>query len=176
MLPYPQPPRLKIRWWQPPAPQLPRRRAIQFLMAAGFEDDAIYCDLCEMYLNGEAQWADHLLGKKHKKNLARNDVIASSQGHAAESPDAPASPRGQASQEPLAPPGFIMIRLLAALSGSCVGSVLCRNEATWQEVAAVIVDKHPRMQPVPPSRARHLIAADLEVEGVQVMFRPEPYA
>ena len=30
-------------------------------------DGAIYCKHCQMWLNGPAQWADHEIGKKHRK-------------------------------------------------------------------------------------------------------------
>ncbi len=30
--------------------------------------DAVYCDKCEMWLNGPTQWEDHQIGKKHKKH------------------------------------------------------------------------------------------------------------
>ena len=33
----------------------------------------LYCDFCEMWLNGPTQWEDHKIGKKHKKNLRRRD-------------------------------------------------------------------------------------------------------
>ena len=141
----------------------------------GFEDDAIHCDICNMWLNGPTQWEDHKLGRKHR----RNDAIARMQRDAAESPDACAATPGQApdacAAEQEDPPGCIRISLLA-LSGNIIGTVLTRSKATWPEVAVAIRRANPTMQPVPPSRARHLIAADLEVEGVQVMFRPEPYA
>ena len=29
--------------------------------------DAIYCQYCEMWLNGPAQWSDHQTGRKHRK-------------------------------------------------------------------------------------------------------------
>ena len=29
---------------------------------------AIYCDICELWLNGRPQYEDHKLGKKHRKN------------------------------------------------------------------------------------------------------------
>ena len=32
------------------------------------EDGAVYCDMCEMWLNGPTQWEDHKIGKKHKKH------------------------------------------------------------------------------------------------------------
>ena len=32
---------------------------------------AVYCDICESWLNGPTQWEDHRIGKKHKKNLKR---------------------------------------------------------------------------------------------------------
>ena len=145
---YPQPPCLKMA-------------ATSSSKCAGFEDGAIYCKECELWLNGSAQWEDHKLGKKHRNNLA-----------IAESPDASAPSQGQAEQEAPPPPGFIMIRLLA-LSGNTIGSVLCRSEATWQEVAAAIVNTLPRAQPVPPPNARILTAGDL-LGGVQVLGRPAP--
>lgn len=35
------------------------------------QEGAVYCEDCEMWLNGPTQWEDHKIGKKHKKNLAR---------------------------------------------------------------------------------------------------------
>ncbi len=35
------------------------------------QDGAVYCQDCEMWLNGPTQWEDHKFGKKHKKNLQR---------------------------------------------------------------------------------------------------------
>ena len=35
------------------------------------EKGAVYCEHCEMWLNGPTQWEDHKIGKKHKKNIAR---------------------------------------------------------------------------------------------------------
>jgi len=35
------------------------------------KEGAVYCEDCEMWLNGPTQWEDHKIGKKHKKNLAR---------------------------------------------------------------------------------------------------------
>ena len=29
---------------------------------------AIYCEECEMWINGPTQWEDHKVGKKHRKN------------------------------------------------------------------------------------------------------------
>jgi hypothetical protein len=36
------------------------------------DSQAVYCEDCEMWLNGPTQWEDHKIGKKHKKNLKRN--------------------------------------------------------------------------------------------------------
>ena len=30
---------------------------------------AVYCEDCEMWLNGPTQWEDHKIGKKHKKHI-----------------------------------------------------------------------------------------------------------
>ena len=35
--------------------------------------EAVYCDVCEMWLNGHQQWEDHERGKKHQKNLWRGE-------------------------------------------------------------------------------------------------------
>ena len=34
-------------------------------------DGPIYCDVCQFWLNGPAQWEDHTIGKKHKRRSAR---------------------------------------------------------------------------------------------------------
>ena len=31
----------------------------------------VFCDVCEMWLNGLVQWEDHKIGKKHRKNLEK---------------------------------------------------------------------------------------------------------
>ena len=33
--------------------------------------DAMYCELCEMWLNGQGQLEDHKMGKKHRKKAHR---------------------------------------------------------------------------------------------------------
>ena len=35
--------------------------------------EAIYCKTCDMWLNGITQWKDHKIGRKHRKNLRRNN-------------------------------------------------------------------------------------------------------
>ncbi len=37
----------------------------------GADSQAVYCEDCEMWLNGPTQWEDHKIGKKHTKNLKR---------------------------------------------------------------------------------------------------------
>ncbi|CAE8742591.1 unnamed protein product, partial [Polarella glacialis] len=37
-------------------------------------EGAIYCRHCEMWLNGPTQWADHEIGKKHRKAVRRTQV------------------------------------------------------------------------------------------------------
>jgi hypothetical protein len=36
------------------------------------DSQAVYCEDCEMWLNGPTQWEDHKIGKKHRKNLKRS--------------------------------------------------------------------------------------------------------
>ena len=38
-------------------------------------ENAIYCEDCEMWLNGQLQWEDHKVGKKHKKNSKKTPVV-----------------------------------------------------------------------------------------------------
>ena len=33
---------------------------------------AVFCEPCEMWLNGPTQWEDHKISRKHKKNCWRN--------------------------------------------------------------------------------------------------------
>ena len=39
-------------------------------------DEPIYCDKCEMLLNGATQFEDHKIGKKHKKNIRASTGFA----------------------------------------------------------------------------------------------------
>ena len=34
-------------------------------------EPAVYCETCQMWLNGQEQWDDHVGGKKHRKNVRR---------------------------------------------------------------------------------------------------------
>ena len=36
--------------------------------ALGFEEAPVYCDVCRMWLNGQMQWENHKIGKKHRKH------------------------------------------------------------------------------------------------------------
>ena len=38
-------------------------------------ENVIYCEDCEMWLNGQLQWEDHKVGKKHKKNSKKTPVV-----------------------------------------------------------------------------------------------------
>ena len=43
--------------------------------ASDRSEGAIYCDCCEIWLNGPTQWKDHIIGKKHKKNLKKQGCV-----------------------------------------------------------------------------------------------------
>ena len=43
---------------------------------ARWYDSAVFCESCDMWLNGPTQMEDHKLGKKHKKNEERKEKIA----------------------------------------------------------------------------------------------------
>ena len=51
------------------------QRLLQWQVMADISDidinDAIYCEQCEMWLNGSPQWGDHKIGHKHKKNTRK---------------------------------------------------------------------------------------------------------
>ena len=38
------------------------------------EGVAVYCEECDMWLNGPTQWEDHKVGKKHKKNMKKTSA------------------------------------------------------------------------------------------------------
>jgi hypothetical protein len=42
---------------------------IEYIATIAGDSDGIWCKNCEMWLNGSAQWEDHKIGKKHKKNV-----------------------------------------------------------------------------------------------------------
>ena len=37
--------------------------------------EPVYCETCDMWLNGSTQWERHKIGKKHRKNLRRDAVF-----------------------------------------------------------------------------------------------------
>jgi hypothetical protein len=47
------------------------------------ETDAVWCPVCEIWLNGQTQLEDHKIGKKHKKNLRRKQQGRSPGSHGA---------------------------------------------------------------------------------------------
>eukprot|EP00439_Symbiodinium_sp_Y106_P063093 s3271_g9.t1 len=61
-------------------------------------DGAIYCKHCQMWLNGPAQWADHEIGKKHRKAVRRRQVEGCS-GKVSEKIPAPPEGFGKRSYE-----------------------------------------------------------------------------
>ena len=58
-----------------PAQDCSSQRLLQWQAMADISDidinDAIYCEQCEMWLNGSPQWEDHKIGHKHKKNTRK---------------------------------------------------------------------------------------------------------
>ena len=63
----------------PPIPELPPMicsraskpppmKADAKLYPVRFDECAVWCPACEMWLNGTTQWEDHKIGKKHRKN------------------------------------------------------------------------------------------------------------
>ena len=50
-------------------PRLRRNGGIRRWVAAVEEERrVVYCESCQMWLNGPEQWQDHLISKKHKKH------------------------------------------------------------------------------------------------------------
>ena len=35
-------------------------------------NEAVYCEVCEFWLNGPTEWEDHKIGKKHKRRIRRS--------------------------------------------------------------------------------------------------------
>ena len=50
-----------------PAQDCSSQRLLQWQAMADISD-IIYCEQCEMWLNGSPQWEDHKIGNKHQKN------------------------------------------------------------------------------------------------------------
>ena len=42
--------------------------SMEAMEAPDFAKTAVFCADCQMYLNGQAQWEDHKIGKKHRLN------------------------------------------------------------------------------------------------------------
>ena len=40
-------------------------------LTAVVHESGIFCVECQSWLNGTTQWRDHLIGKKHRKNVQR---------------------------------------------------------------------------------------------------------
>ena len=59
-----------------PAQDRSSHRLLQLQAMADISDidinDVIYCEQCEMWLNGSPQWGDHKIGHKHKKNTPKH--------------------------------------------------------------------------------------------------------
>eukprot|EP00930_Biecheleria_cincta_P031170 TRINITY_DN21631_c0_g2_i1.p1 TRINITY_DN21631_c0_g2~~TRINITY_DN21631_c0_g2_i1.p1 ORF type:complete len:1478 (+),score=338.07 TRINITY_DN21631_c0_g2_i1:79-4512(+) len=69
-------------------------------------DGAIYCWHCEMWLNGPTQWADHEIGKKHRKAVRRAQVHKLEGGEATskEGKESKSSTKKDYSDAPKKPP------------------------------------------------------------------------
>ena len=69
----------------------------------------LYCLICDMNLNGPAQYADHVIGKKHRKNQKkRKEVLA--EAKKAQAAEAEAGPHSAPSQ------ARVRIRLAASFA------------------------------------------------------------
>ena len=54
-----------------PAQDCSSQRLLQWQAMADISD-IIYCEQCEMWLNGSPQWGDHKIGHKHRKNTPKH--------------------------------------------------------------------------------------------------------
>ena len=101
------------------------------------EDDAHYCDYCEMYLNGPDQWEVHIAGKKHRKNVQnwnrRDDPGAN--GDREDGGDHGGSQHnirvGVTSQDPSP-----LIVPVCDAGGTQCGNLVLGPQVTWCEMAA----------------------------------------
>ena len=116
--------------------------------------DARYCHDCNLWLNGQAQWQEHLVGRRHLRNTG---ALPGSFRPAVQ--PAPGHTRGTGSLE---------IPLLL-LSGAEAGRVAVSPGTRWPQVALEIRIHFPELQPAPPPGARELIAENLVRDGVQVL-------
>ena len=50
------------------------------------DDGSIKCEFCKQWLNGQDQWEDHKMGKKHKKNCVEGGKKEKKIGKGVETP------------------------------------------------------------------------------------------
>ena len=122
----------------------------------GSGDEYLYCQVCNMGLNGQTQWEAHVLGNLHKNNEKCNGKTKE-----AASTDGPLP----------VPDDHIRITLIN-LGGDKEGSIVVRKDDTWQKVAAALHLAYPMLSPVPPVHARNITAAELE-DDITVILRPQ---
>ena len=99
-------------------------------VAANGGDQAVYCDDCEMWLNGPIQWEDHKIGKKHKKNTKKN-TTASSRG-AVSAKASSVAERTVPSKEPY--PQIVTERPAEGEKGGAVAEAQQRGDGDGQHV------------------------------------------
>ena len=119
----------------------------------------IHCAVCNQFLNGPLRYEEHLVSKKHLRNVAKATVGVSHEELAGDS----------ASPTPDVPEGHVLIPCLA-MSGRQVGHVTLPRSALWGQIAAEVVLRYPDYRPVPPANARGCTAG--EIEAINIVTGP----
>ena len=126
--------------------------------------EAMYCEVCEMWLNGPTQWEDHLIGKKHRKNW-KALAMAGKPGSLDTFTDD--------SNDSSDPEGHENIKCYT-MGGDLMGEVVMPSDAKWQEIAVAVHLKFPAYQAIPPKHARFLTASQIS-EGINLARIQPPY-
>ena len=123
--------------------------------------DGYFCSICGMWL-GRGQVKDHLISKKHRRNVTGDQPHIGT----ASRPASSSEPAVQAGQGP-----GVRVALLS-LAGEEVGAIIVAPDSGWREVA-VEVRLQTHFQAMPPADVRAATGASMAAEGVQVIRRPD---
>ena len=119
-----------------------------------------HCTICEMFLP-PTHVEDHLIGKKHRRNVTRDQRHIGT----ASRPASSSEPAVQAGQGP-----GVRVPLLN-LAGEEVGAINVAPDSGWREIAVEVQLHFPDIRAIPPADARAATSASMAAEGVQVIRR-----
>ena len=137
----------------------------------------VYCEVCEMWLNGPTQWEDHQIGKKHKTRLNALAKAGESKGletHTEE--DGVRSIKASTARfiPSSIPNGYVIIKCYS-MGGDSIGEVVIPGMNKWQEIAVAANLKFPEYRAIPPKNARSSVASQM-TGGIILILRIETFS